>query len=134
MTNLQVRKNQCTFIRRSNDRPNVYLEVRRIKQNLAEFDDLNFLIPPRSERAPGDPLPKFLVFFDDIGESVRAAEHLRARLHPTEREKIVWFNAQMSDEFREEHLTDMMDGTLYGLFCTDSFGMVCSFSSRETAC
>ncbi|KAH9917710.1 P-loop containing nucleoside triphosphate hydrolase protein, partial [Fomitopsis serialis] len=123
MTTLQIRANQCTVIQRSNDRPNVYLDVRPIQYPLSSFKDLDFLVPPTTEQAAGDPLTKFLIFFDDIDECVRAAEHLRARLHPGEQEKIRWFHAQMSAEFREANLTAFKGPALYGLCCTDSFGM-----------
>lgn len=124
MTTLQIQSNQCSLIQLSNDRPNIHLEVRKIRHKQSAFDDLDFLIPPTTERASGDEIPKFLVFFDDIDECVRAADHLRARLHPDEREKVHWFHAQMSEEFRQEDLAGFQQSALYGLTCTDSFGMV----------
>lgn len=124
MSTLQIQASQCLVTQLSNERPNVYLEVRKIRHSQSAFDDLDFLIPPTTERASGDPIPKFLVFFDDIKECVRAADHLRARLHPDEREKLHWFHAQMSEEFRQEDLAGFKGSELYGLMCTDSFGMV----------
>lgn len=124
MSTLQIQSNRCSLIQLSNDRPNIHLEVRKIRHKQSAFDDLNFLIPPTSERASGDSIPKFLVFFDDIDECVRAADHLRARLHPNERESVHWFHAQMSEEFRQEDLAGFQGPRLYGLTCTDSFGMV----------
>jgi hypothetical protein len=41
--------------------------------------------------------------------------------------KFVWFNAEMTPNFREEHTENLKAGTVYGLCCTDSFGMVSSY-------
>ncbi|KZT06735.1 uncharacterized protein LAESUDRAFT_652976, partial [Laetiporus sulphureus 93-53] len=60
----------CAIFHQSNDRPNVHLEVRQIKYPLRSFGDLNFLIP--SSRREGEHLQKFLVFFDNIDESITA--------------------------------------------------------------
>ena len=63
-------------------------------------------------------------FFDKIDDSIAAAERLRNRLPESMRDKIVWFNSRMTPIFREQTLQDYKNGELYGLFCTDSFGMV----------
>lgn len=76
---------------------------------------------PRTNHASGDPIPKFLVFFDNIEECVRVAEHLRSRLHPGERERIHWFHTQMSEQFYEDDLDAFTALKLYGLCSTDSF-------------
>ncbi|OCH92648.1 hypothetical protein OBBRIDRAFT_703370, partial [Obba rivulosa] len=110
-------------VSRSNDRPNVHITVRKIVHPLHSFEDLAFLIPNNWE--PGDELPKFLVFFDNIDESTKAAEFLKSRLPPEYRSKIAWFNSRMTAEFREETLQDFRDGKFFSLCCTDSFGMVC---------
>lgn len=44
---LHVNRATVKVIHHSNDRPNVYLTVRRIKYSLASFEDLDFLIPAR---------------------------------------------------------------------------------------
>ncbi|KAH9831739.1 P-loop containing nucleoside triphosphate hydrolase protein [Rhodofomes roseus] len=104
MTTLQIRPDRCTVLRRSNDRPNVHIEVRRIQHAQSSFEDLDFLVLPKTERASGDPIPKLLVFFDNI-------------------EEIHWFHAQMSEQFREDDLGAFNSSKLYGLCSTDSFGM-----------
>ncbi|KAH9929414.1 P-loop containing nucleoside triphosphate hydrolase protein [Fomitopsis serialis] len=98
MKTLQIRADRCTVIRRSNDRPNVHIEVRRIKHSLSGYEDLDFLVLPRTERAAGDLIPKFLVFFDNIDDC-------------------------MSEQFREDDLAAFNASNLYGLCSTDSFGM-----------
>ncbi|KAF9804519.1 hypothetical protein IEO21_09343 [Rhodonia placenta] len=45
MQTLQVRPHQCTIICRSNDHPNVHIQVRKIVHAQSSFNDLNFLIP-----------------------------------------------------------------------------------------
>ncbi|KAI1787586.1 P-loop containing nucleoside triphosphate hydrolase protein [Ganoderma leucocontextum] len=121
MAILQMRRDRMELIRRSNDRPNVFLTVQKIRHPLTSFKDLEFLIP--ENWTPSTRLLKFLVFFDNIEESVKAAEVLQKRLPPEHRDRIVWFNANNSHEFREESTQDYQEGKLFGLYCTDSFGM-----------
>ena len=71
---MRLREDNLKIIRRSNDHPNVYLTVRKIRHALSTFKDLEFLIP--EGWVPGIRLPHFLVFFDNIEESLRAAEML----------------------------------------------------------
>jgi superfamily II DNA/RNA helicase len=86
------------------------------------FLDLAFLIPDNPP--PGWKPPKFLIFFDDISESIRAARFLHKRLPSKLRDMLQWFNSDMSTEFREETCEDLREGRTWGLMCTDSFGMV----------
>lgn len=119
---LHVRPNKVEIIRRSNDRPNVHLVVRKMVHPANSFLDLAWLIP---ENLPsGWKPPKFLIFFDSIAESISAAKFLRGRLPFDRRHLIKWFNADMSSEFRDEELDNMKRGDTWGLTCTDSFGMV----------
>ena len=89
---------------------------------LHTFEDLAFLIPDNF--SPDNPPKKFLIFFDKIADSVKAGQFLRARLPVQYRQKIKWFNAHMTEQFRETELQAMKDGDTWGLLCTDSFGMV----------
>ncbi len=122
---LQISRRKLDYIHRSNDRPNVYLTVQRIRHPLSSFKDLEFLIP--QDWKPGTPIKKFLVFFDSIEESVKAAEVLQKRLPHEYRDRLAWFNANNTHEFREEATAAYTNGKLFGLFCTDSFGMVCAY-------
>lgn len=127
---MRLRKKMFT-IHRSNDRSNVYLVVREFQYPMSSYLDLAFLVPDNTE--PDWKPPKFLVFFDDISESVAAAKFLKSHLPPHlwNTLKIVWFNAEMTPEFREEQTESLKEGIVYGLCCTDSFGMVGSYSSSE---
>jgi hypothetical protein len=121
--NLQVSPKKCTIICRSNDRPNIHLVVREMKYPISSFKDLAFLI--RENWKPGDPPPpKFLIFFDSIADSIEAAKFLRARLPLEYRHKIKWFNSEMSSEFKDLESDGLKAGNIWGLSCTDSFGMV----------
>lgn len=123
MQHLGMQRDSTKLVERSNDRPNVYLTVRRIQHALNSFEDLDFLIP--KNWVPGQPLPKFIVFFDDITESVAAAKRLRSRLPLEHRHLIKWFNADMTASFRERHTELYKEGeNLRGMCSTDSFGVV----------
>ncbi|KAL6308381.1 P-loop containing nucleoside triphosphate hydrolase protein [Sparassis latifolia] len=118
---LQMRRDKTLLIRRSNDRPNVYLTVHKITHSLDSFEDLAFLIPGNWQ--PGDHIPKFLVFFDNIQESVRATSFLRSWLPPEYQNLVRWYNADMSSAFRACATTDFTEGKVCGLICTDAFGL-----------
>lgn len=91
MTTLRMNPSTTTTFRRSNDRPNVHLTVRQIQHPLKSYRDLELLLHLLSpDWKPGDPPPpKFLVFFDNIAESVAAANKLRGQLPSHLRVKLV---------------------------------------------
>jgi superfamily II DNA/RNA helicase len=94
-----------------------------MKYPISSFKDLAFLI--RENWKPGDPPPpKFLIFFDSIADSIEAAKFLRGRLPLEYRHKIKWFNSEMSSEFKDLESDGLKAGKIWGLSCTDSFGMV----------
>jgi len=107
----------------SSDRPNVKVGVKKIKYALNSFMDLAFLIPDGFKE--DDPLPpKFLIFFDDIPESINGAIYLSKRLPPMLRHKIKWFNADMTTTYKENEVKNLVHGDTWGLCTTSSFGMV----------
>ncbi|KAI5982309.1 P-loop containing nucleoside triphosphate hydrolase protein, partial [Pisolithus albus] len=109
-------------VRRSSDCPNIKIGVKKIKYALNSFADLTFLIPP-GFKVDDPPPPKFLIFFDDIPDSINAACVLRRRLPSELREKIRWFNADMSTTYKEDELRKLISGETWGLCTTTSFGM-----------
>lgn len=117
---------------RSNDWPNVHIEVRRIEHSLSSFEDLDCLIPP--DWKPGDELLSFLVFFDNIEDLIAATECLQSCLPCDLKLKVMWFNSRMMSVFREESLKAFSSGELYGLCCTDSFGMVSAHCVAPPTC
>jgi hypothetical protein len=70
------------------------------------------------------PPPKFLVFFDDINEAIRACNHLKSLLPEEYRDRINWFNSDMSNTFKDHESSRISCGDGWGMFTTDSFGMV----------
>ncbi|KAI6106353.1 hypothetical protein EDD16DRAFT_1490953, partial [Pisolithus croceorrhizus] len=106
----------------SSDRPNIGIGVKKIKYALNSFADLTFLIPTGFKM--GDPpLPKFLVFFDDIPDSINAACVLCCCLPCELKEKIWWFNANMSTQYKETELEKLISGKTWGLCTMTLFSM-----------
>jgi ATP-dependent DNA helicase RecQ len=123
MTTLGMTESKTEIFTRSNDRSNIHLTVRKMKYPINSFKDLRFLIPPDWDGTT--PLPwKFVIFFDTISESIAAAQYLRGLVPLEFREKIKWFNSEMSPEFRVDESDKFNKGINYGLCCTESFGMV----------
>ncbi|EIW61392.1 P-loop containing nucleoside triphosphate hydrolase protein [Trametes versicolor FP-101664 SS1] len=118
---VQARADRVLYIRRSNDRPNVFLTVRKMQHSASSFEDLFWLIPDRW--VPGQRIPPFVIFHDSIEESINAAEALRKRLPREYADRLVWFNSDNTPWFRERTTDEFREHKLAGLFCTDSFGM-----------
>ena len=107
----------------STNRPNLALCVRKIKYTLSTYADLGFLIPLGWQA--GDPLPpKFLVFFDDIQDVINATKFLQSRLPIHLRNRVKWFNSDMTTEFKEVEVAALAEGDTFGFLTTESFGMV----------
>lgn len=124
---LHLRSEKLLTIHTSTDRPNLALCVRKIKYTLATYADLGFLIPLGWKE--GDPLPpKFLIFFDDIQDAISATKFLRSRLPAHLRDKIKWFNSDMTAEFKETEANALTDGETIGFLTTESFGMVSCYT------
>ena len=70
--------------------------------------DLAFLIPDNWDGTT--PLPyKFVIFFNNIADSLEAAKYLRLRMPLYHRKKVKWFNSEMSVEFRDEESAKFKD-------------------------
>ncbi|KIK72144.1 hypothetical protein PAXRUDRAFT_22343 [Paxillus rubicundulus Ve08.2h10] len=109
-------------IHTSTDRPNLALCIRKIKYTLSTYADLEFLVPLGWKE--GDPLPlKFLIFFDDIQDAINATKFLQSRLPAHLRDKIKWFNSDMTTDFKQTEATALVDGGTVGFLTTESFGM-----------
>jgi len=127
MVILGMRKENTYMFTRSNDRPNVHITVRKMKYPMNSFMDLAFLIPDGWDGTT--PLPyKLLIFFDNITESIAAIDYLQSRMPLEHRYKILWFNSEMSVEFRDEESAKFKIDEREGLGGTESFGMVHTLS------
>jgi superfamily II DNA helicase RecQ len=121
---LRLRTTNLEIIRQPSTRPNIHLAVLPICSPLKKYEDLAFVL---NGWKPGDaPPPKFLVFFDDISDAVEACRSLQARLPRKFRNKIEWFNSEMSNVFKVDEFEALKKGDVWGFCTTDSFGMVCN--------
>jgi superfamily II DNA helicase RecQ len=121
-----VHMDRTLVVRRSSDRPNIKIGVKKITHPLNSFADLAFLIPAGFN--VGDPPPpKFLVFFDDVDESIEATRFLWRCLPHELRLKIKWYIPDMSATFKKTELENLLSGETWGLCTTMSFGMVRTF-------
>jgi hypothetical protein len=73
---LHMHSDKLLTIQTSVDCANIKLCVRKIMYSLSSYQDLSFLIPDGWK--DGDPIPpKFLIFFDDIQDSIPAAKTIQ---------------------------------------------------------
>jgi len=135
MSHLGVTSKDLHTICLSNDRDNIALVVRRMKYPANSFRDLDFLVPDDTASGASDILDasgsswrpqhkKFVVFFDNKTDATNAGHYLRGRLPVDQRDKIIWFMADMTPEFKDAGVADLTSGKLMGICATDSFGMV----------
>ncbi|KAG8710282.1 hypothetical protein FRC11_004676 [Ceratobasidium sp. 423] len=94
---------------------------RLLEYTQRSLHDLAFIVPPNF--SPNFPPPKFMLFMKSKLLCERAAEFLRQRLPKGLQDKIVWVHADMTRKFNEQALTNLRDGRIYGIVCTDVAGM-----------
>ncbi|KIK74712.1 hypothetical protein PAXRUDRAFT_19609 [Paxillus rubicundulus Ve08.2h10] len=119
---LHMHSDKLATIRRSSDRPNIKIEVRKMKYSLNSYADLAFLIPD-GWKIGDPPPPKFLIFFNDIQHVIQAAKYLQRHLPREMQDKVKWFNSDMTDIYKVTELANFIDGTTWGYVTTESFGM-----------
>ena len=119
---LRLRPEKLTVIRRSSDCPNINIVVRPIQHLLNSFADLKFLL--HDWKVGGSPPPKFLIFFNNINEAVRACQYFHSLVPVEYQDKFIWFNSDMSTLFKDEKASCLMHGDSWGMFTMESFGMV----------
>jgi len=119
---LQICTEKLYPIRRSNDRSNVSLIVRKMKYPANSFKDLAFLVPEGWK--PGDKIDSFAVFFDNKTEAVRATAFLKSRVPKAHQDCFAWFISDMTSVYKEDMVDKVTGGEVWGLFGTDAFGMV----------
>lgn len=127
---LHLQQDKLVTVRCSSDRPNIRIGVRKIKYAQKGFADLAFLIPD-GFKEDDPPPPKFLIFFDDITESINATKSLWKRLPRNLTHKIKWFNVDMSTTYKVTEMKNLANGDTWGLCTSSSFGMVSTGASSS---
>lgn len=120
---LHMQRHRVELIMHSNDRPDIFIAVKKMESAVNSYQDLSFLIKDGWKEGD-DPPAKFLVFFDSIPDTEAAVAFLRKRLPASCANRIRFFHATTTTTFREEHLEEFRDLKTWGLCVTDAFGMV----------
>lgn len=120
MTTLNMRRENVTKIRLSNDRPNIHLVVIEMQYSTKSMHDIKHVLRLEKGFRP----PKFMIFCNSRRETQRVAMFLRGQLSSDFQEKIVWFHSGMTSEFRASALDKLRKGEVWGVCCTDAAGMV----------
>ncbi|KIL53911.1 hypothetical protein M378DRAFT_174525, partial [Amanita muscaria Koide BX008] len=85
---LRLREEHLFISQCSTDRPNFAILVRPIVNPIYTYRDLSFVL---CDWEPGNlPPPKFIIFFDNIRNSVDAGNYLRSLLPKDEQYRIKW--------------------------------------------
>ncbi|KAN0088933.1 P-loop containing nucleoside triphosphate hydrolase protein [Tylopilus felleus] len=127
---LHMHADNIESIWRSSNRPNIKIGVKKIRYSLDSYADLGFLIPDGWKDRDSPP-PKFLVFFDNIQQSIQAAMFLCHRLPHQLQDKVKWFNANMTTTYKEKEFENLQNGETWGYCTTESFGMGMDVSDIE---
>ena len=123
LNKLHLTPEQVTFIIRSSDRPNVYLEVLKMQHPQNSYCDLCFLLPHEVHLTSQVP-DKFFVFFNSQDETEECVKYFLTILPPALQIKVVWLHAGMTNEFCEACIEKLKSGHIWGICCTDAVGMV----------
>ncbi|KAI0337895.1 P-loop containing nucleoside triphosphate hydrolase protein, partial [Trametopsis cervina] len=116
---LMMRRDKLLYLLRSTDRPNIHIAIRKMQYAVNSYQDLAFVL----QQPPNTTPPKFLIFSNTISETVSAGRALRNILPLELRHKIVWFHSEMSEKFKRGHVEKLRLGEIWGICCTDSFGL-----------
>ena len=112
----------------SNDRPNVYLCVQKMKHPINSCFDLAFLIPPNPKidnpEWVRENISQFLVYCNSWADTENMALFLRSHLPEHARHRIAWYHSGMSDTFKKSAVEAYNAGEILGLCSTDACGMV----------
>lgn len=121
LSHLGVTSKDLHAIRLSNDRDNIALVVWKMKYPAGSYRDLGFLVPGSAvSDASGNSRrhKRFVIFFDNKKEATNAGRYLRQRLPIDQRNKVIWFMADMSAGFKEAGVSDLASGKLLGTCAT----------------
>lgn len=108
------------MVKRSVDRPNVYLVCHQICQGIKSFKDLDFCVK-------GFVIPKTMIFVDDRDEACNMTTYLRAQIGARgitrNPDLITEYTTAISHEKRSYNLDNFISGRCRVLICTEACGM-----------
>ncbi|OJT15549.1 ATP-dependent DNA helicase Q-like 3 [Trametes pubescens] len=124
---LLINLNNAFVLHLGNDRPNITWEVVFMTAGKTDLDSLGRLILARL-RASGDVgalrcLPKTMVFFDDILQSMRARRWLLTQLPESVHDRVKEYNSRRGALAKRLVMRDFERGDVDMLFATEAAGM-----------
>jgi superfamily II DNA/RNA helicase len=117
-----LRPEDIVEVFRSNDRRDLHIGARFMLDPQYSFRDLAFLVADDPETTQPH---RFLVFCNSTEDTEEGCIRFAAMWPEQYRSRFAWFHSDMSAEYRATTLERFRKGELWGLFCTDAFGMVC---------
>ena len=121
-----LRMNKPTgLIKRSIDRPNIYLVCIPIKHSIASRRDLKYLIPLQMCEQEVRTIPKIVLFMDSRAVVCAATIALIARLQPLFRSAdiVCDYSTALSEGRRKDIMEKFMSGDCQILVCTEAAEM-----------
>ena len=94
--------------------------VARIESSLKSMQDLDRILDFEGDQ----PHTPFMVFVNGRDEAERLTKHVQSMVPQHLQDKFVWFHSGMSMDFRSAMIEKLREGELWGIFCTDTAGMV----------
>lgn len=105
-----------------NDRPNITWEVHRMSAGKSDLEVLEIIVPSDTETRVT--LPRMVVFFDDIMQSMRARRWFVERLPGRLRGRVKTYNARKAQIGRDLTWEQFRNRDVDVLFASESAGMV----------
>lgn len=120
----------CSFLLNlGNNRANISWHVVHMTAGKTDLESLQILIPDDVESLTM--LPKTMVFFDDILQSLKARRWLVERLPATLHKRVRNYNARMDDLSKAIVMEEFRNGQVDILFTTEAAGMVRLYQSAR---
>lgn len=120
---LHLREN-TKYIMRSNNSPEIALTIHAMEYAIHTYQDLDFMVPEKYSPPLEGRLQPFFIFCNTTKECEGAIKRLRLRLPQPLRHKIKWFHSTLTPMERDKILLQLIEGKIWGICCTDAFGMV----------
>ncbi|KAF5319256.1 hypothetical protein D9619_008322 [Psilocybe cf. subviscida] len=108
---------------RSNNSPEIALTIHAMEYAIHTYQDLDFMVPEKYSPPLEGRLQPFFIFCNTTKECEGAIKRLRLRLPQPLRHKIKWFHSTLTPMERDKILLQLIEGKIWGICCTDAFGM-----------